>query len=89
MKEFIPVRVQYASRQQCYKTHKRPLSSPFFIVVCSNTSAVRLHTFCGPRGVNHCSNYPVCANVSRRCGKHIMTLASDRIFRVVDVGQGG
>jgi len=26
MKEFIRVRVQYASRQQCCKTHKRPLS---------------------------------------------------------------
>ena len=28
MKELIRVRVQYASRQQCCKTHKRPL--PFF-----------------------------------------------------------
>ena len=30
MKELIRVRVQYASRQQCCKTHKRPL--PFFYV---------------------------------------------------------
>ena len=30
MKELIWVRVQYASRQQCCKTHKRPL--PFFLV---------------------------------------------------------
>ena len=29
MKELIRVRVQYASRQQCCKTHKRPL--PFFL----------------------------------------------------------
>ena len=29
MKELIQVRVQYASRQQCCKTHKRPL--PFAI----------------------------------------------------------
>ena len=30
MKELILVRVQYASRQQCCKTHKRPLS--FYIL---------------------------------------------------------
>ena len=29
MKELFRVRVQYASRQQCCKTHKRPLSLPF------------------------------------------------------------
>jgi len=29
MKELIRVRVQYASRQQCCKTHKRPLPVPF------------------------------------------------------------
>ena len=29
MKELIRVRVQYASRQQCCKTHKRPL--PFYL----------------------------------------------------------
>ena len=29
MKELIRVRVQYASRQQCCKTHKRPLPLPF------------------------------------------------------------
>jgi len=28
MKELIWVRVQYASRQQCCKTHKRPLHLP-------------------------------------------------------------
>jgi len=28
MKELIQVRVQYASRQQCCKTHKRPLPLP-------------------------------------------------------------
>ena len=28
MKELIRVRVQYASRQQCCKTHKRPLPLP-------------------------------------------------------------
>ena len=31
MKELIRVRVQYASRQQCCKTHKRPL--PFFYLL--------------------------------------------------------
>ena len=30
MKELIRVRVQYASRQQCCKTHKRPLPLPFY-----------------------------------------------------------
>ena len=30
MKELIRVRVQYASRQQCCKTHKRPLPFTFF-----------------------------------------------------------
>ena len=30
MKELIRVRVQYASRQQCCKTHKRPLPYLFF-----------------------------------------------------------
>ena len=30
MKELIQVRVQYASRHQCCKTHKRPLPLPFF-----------------------------------------------------------
>jgi len=34
MKELIRVRVQYASRQQCCKTHKRPLSLPFNLTVC-------------------------------------------------------
>ena len=29
MKELIRVGVQYASRQQCCKTHKRPLPLPF------------------------------------------------------------
>ena len=29
MKELIRVRVQYASRQQCCKTHKRPLPFTF------------------------------------------------------------
>ena len=29
MKELIRVRVQYASRQRCCKTHKRPLPLPF------------------------------------------------------------
>jgi len=28
MKELIRVRVQYASRQQCFKTHKWPLPLP-------------------------------------------------------------
>ena len=32
MKELIRVRVQYASRQQCCKTHKRPL--PFTFKFC-------------------------------------------------------
>ena len=32
MKELIRVRVQYASRQQCCKTHKRPLPLPFLPV---------------------------------------------------------
>ena len=32
MKELIRVRVQYASRQQCCKTHKRPLS--FLLEAC-------------------------------------------------------
>ena len=32
MKELIRVRVQYASRQQCCKTHKRPLSLPLYKV---------------------------------------------------------
>ena len=31
MKELIRVRVQYASRQQCCKTHKRPLTFTFTI----------------------------------------------------------
>ena len=30
MKELIRVRVEYASRQQCCKTHKRPLPLPFY-----------------------------------------------------------
>ena len=30
MKELIQVRVQYASRQQCCKTHKQPLPLPFY-----------------------------------------------------------
>ena len=30
MKELIRVRVQYASRQQCCKTHQRPLPLPFY-----------------------------------------------------------
>jgi len=30
MKELIRVRVQYASRQQCCKTHKRPLPLPLY-----------------------------------------------------------
>ena len=29
MKELIRVRVQYGSRQQCCKSHKRPLPLPF------------------------------------------------------------
>ena len=33
MKELIRVRVQYASRQQCCKTHKRPLPLPLGFVV--------------------------------------------------------
>ena len=32
MKELIRVRVQYASRQQCCKTHKRPLPLPFTFI---------------------------------------------------------
>ena len=32
MKELIRVRVQYASRQQCCKTHKRPLPLPFYLL---------------------------------------------------------
>jgi len=31
MNELIRVRVQYASRQQCCKTHKRPLPLPFIL----------------------------------------------------------
>ena len=30
MKELIRIRVQYASRQQCCKTHQRPLPLPFY-----------------------------------------------------------
>jgi hypothetical protein len=30
MKELVGVRVQYATRQQCCKTHKRPLPFTFF-----------------------------------------------------------
>jgi hypothetical protein len=30
MKELVRVRVQYATRQQCCKTHKRPL--PFYLL---------------------------------------------------------
>jgi len=33
MKELIRVRVQYASRQQCCKTHKRPLPLPLYVNV--------------------------------------------------------
>ena len=32
MKEIIRVRVQYASRQQCCKTHKRPLPFTFLAI---------------------------------------------------------
>jgi hypothetical protein len=53
----------------------------------SNTSAVRIHMYCGPRGLHHCTNRPVSAVVSRRCSKHVMTLVSDTGFRIVDVGQ--
>jgi len=35
MKELIWVRVQYASRQQCCKTHKRPL--PFTLTTLLST----------------------------------------------------
>ena len=35
MKELIRVRVQYASRQQCCKTHKRPLPLPFSVCYVS------------------------------------------------------
>ena len=34
MKELIRVRVQYASRQQCCKTHKRPLPFTFRLTKC-------------------------------------------------------
>ena len=34
MKELIRVRVQYTSRQQCCKTHKRPLHLPFTVSRC-------------------------------------------------------
>ena len=42
MKELIRVRVQYASRQQCCETHKRPL--PFFLCVCKKVQNVKLVT---------------------------------------------
>ena len=43
MKELIRVRVQYASRQQCCKTHKRPL--PFYLQTPEFSSiATRLQT---------------------------------------------
>ena len=32
MKEIIRVRVQYDSRQQCCKTHKRPLPLPYIYI---------------------------------------------------------
>jgi len=32
MKELIRVRVQYASRHQCCKTHKRPLPLPLLVL---------------------------------------------------------
>ena len=41
MKELIRVRVQYASRQQCCKTHKRPLPLPLHVYI-----SVYLTTLC-------------------------------------------
>ena len=42
MKELIRVRVQYASRQQCCKTHKRP----FFFTTSTNCDIAELPTQC-------------------------------------------
>jgi len=39
MKELIQVRVQYASRQQCCKTHKRPLPFTFLL------EPMKIHSF--------------------------------------------
>jgi len=44
MKEQIRVRVQYASRQQCCKTHKRPLPLPFFLSADIINCQVKLKT---------------------------------------------
>ena len=41
MKELIRVRVQYASRQQCCKTHKRPLPFTFYQIVLHWRSEVQ------------------------------------------------
>jgi hypothetical protein len=43
MKELVQVRVQYATRQQCCKTHKRPLpftSTTIFLLHCNECGAV-------------------------------------------------
>ena len=42
MKELIWVRVQYASRHQCCKTHKRPLPLPYTAFYSSIRKAVEI-----------------------------------------------
>ena len=44
MKELIRVRVQYASRQQCCKTHKRPLPLPLYTNNTQNDTKQTIHT---------------------------------------------
>ena len=80
MKELIRVRVQYASRQQCCKTHKRPL--PYLTYVLSAVSwricidfivsvtAARALTLCGPqRSLQACGRRRLVAALSQLFGR--------------------
>ena len=46
MKELIRVRVKYASRQQCCKNHKRPLSYLLHVRLCSRCNLGFRHANC-------------------------------------------
>ena len=59
MKELIRVRVQYASKQQCCKTHKRPLPLPFFTVTRRLTTGMRSEK-CVVRRFRHLANVIEC-----------------------------
>ena len=74
MKELIRVRVKYASRQQCCKTHKRPLPLPLplpldLIITIIQSTGVHVHALKAYRESN--SMAPLILNLRARWRHYI------------------